>query len=147
MLLSDFTPEERAMFEKKGIDREFAGGDYIIKEGEKGTSLFIVQSGAVEIRKSLGETNYKCLKELGEGEFFGEMGFLGAHERTASAIALELCRVREITPDEFGSLTSDNPSIGVKVYRNLARDLVSRLRKNTDELKKALAWVIEEMEI
>ena len=68
----------------------FTGGeDYspnqvIIKEGERGNNLYIIESGlvavvtAIHVReelKKMREKKYKVLAQLKDGDFFGEIGF------------------------------------------------------------------------
>lgn len=147
MLFDELTKEEKAAIEKIGVCRKFVEGGYIVKEGEKGASLFIIRSGTAEVRKVLNENNYKHLKNMEAGEFFGEMSFLGNVTRSASVVALEECDVIELDANAFESLAEKQPSIGLRVYRNIAKDLAGKLRRDTEDLKKALLWAIHGMEI
>ena len=52
----------------------FEPGEIVIKEGTKGTSAFIVISGAVEVLKRSGDRDIPVVT-LGEGQVFGEMGW------------------------------------------------------------------------
>ncbi len=147
MLFADLTTEERNLVEKTGHSRTFASGQAIIKEGEENRSLFVVQSGAVEVRKAISATKYKRLKELGKGEFFGDMAFLGISGRSATVVALKDCKVLELSSDGLDSLVKKRPDIALKVYRNVACELAKRLKQNTDELKEAVLWAIQGMEV
>ncbi|CAG0961310.1 partial Cyclic AMP receptor protein, partial [Anaerolineae bacterium] len=60
-------------------------GEVLFREGDAGDRMYVIQSGAVRISKTVkGEE--KTLAILGPGEFFGEMAILNAKPRTATAI-------------------------------------------------------------
>ena len=64
--------------------REYQPGDVLFREGESGDVMFVIQSGAVRIAKSVGGDD-KILAILGPGEFLGEMAILNGKPRTATA--------------------------------------------------------------
>ena len=75
---------------------EVHGSDVLVKQGDSGTDLFIVESGQFVVTDDKG--GGRILDSLGEGDVFGEMAFLGGEERSASVtsntpgILLKLCR-------------------------------------------------------
>lgn len=145
MFFADLTDEERAMVEKTGRIREYQKDDFIILEGDTGSSLFLLKSGKAHVRKKLENEKYICLLELETGEMFGEMSFLALDIRSASVIAVEPCTVLAIERSEFQKLIDVNPVIGLKVYRCMAQEIARRLNRNTEELKRAMLWALEEM--
>lgn len=58
--------------------------DMVFRQGESGSSAFIVQSGAVEIIR-LTENGEQVLAQIGEGGIFGEMALIDDKPRMASA--------------------------------------------------------------
>jgi len=64
--------------------REFPAGDVLFREGDSGEVMFVIQSGAVRISKSISGED-KVLAVLGPGEFLGEMAILNGKPRTATA--------------------------------------------------------------
>ena len=147
MLLDELSPEERDNVEKAGCRRQLRQGDEIIREGESGRSLYVLLAGTAAVRKDLSRDQYKQLRALEPGEFFGGMSFLGVSERSASVVAATDCELLELGQAELEQLAQENPMIGFKIYRSIARDLAGRLKTNTDDLKKALLWVIEGMHV
>ena len=143
MLLDNLTDEEQALVAEICKIREFRTDQTIVSEGEKGGALLLIRKGRAEGRKSLGAKNHKFLRELKKGDFFGEMCFLHHAPRSASVIALEDCEILELEGLEFDKLAAKYPEIGLKVYKNIAAELVERLRRNNEELKKAVLWAIE----
>lgn len=142
MILSDLNPWEMALLEKLGATKHYAPGDMIIREGEAGSSFFLVLEGRVEVRKNIGLDKYKKLVELGALDIFGEVCFLGVECRSASVLALEKTHVMEFPGDKLETLINTNPAIGLKLYRGIARELAQRLATVDVELKDALVWAL-----
>jgi len=147
MLLDGFTAEEDRELHEVARVRTFAAGEALIREGTPGRSLFLIRSGIVEVVKDLKDTIYRHLKDFGPGEMIGELGFLGLPTRTASVVAKEDCEAIEISAEVFAGLASRRPDIGMKVYRNIAIELADRLGKNTEELRRALLVILNQMEV
>ncbi|KAI6200386.1 CGMP-dependent protein kinase [Aphelenchoides besseyi] len=67
----------------------YAGGHYIIREGEKGDTFFVINSGQVRVTQQIdGESEAREIRILKQGDFFGERALLGEEVRTASIIAM-----------------------------------------------------------
>jgi hypothetical protein len=109
---------------------EFAAGDYIFREGDLGTEMYIIHDGKVEILNRLGEED-RVLAVLEKGDFFGEMSVLEDLPRAASARALTATQLLQINGSTFDQMLQSNPEIAVRMMRKLSR----RLRE-TDELLK-----------
>jgi len=133
----------------------FPRGEVILKEGEIGDTMYIMQEGMVEVSKSLimkwGREDYKdrdkILTKLSaeDHSIFGEVALFDQGKRTATVIALTDCYLLEITKDDFLKLADKNSRIGYKVTRNIARLLGSRLRKadeDTIKLTTALSMAL-----
>lgn len=122
---------------RKGSDGyavEHAAGEYIFREGELGTEMYIIHEGQVEILNRVGEEE-ALLALLEKGDFFGEMSLLEELPRAASARALTATRLLQINGATFDQMLRDNPEIAVRMMRKLSR----RLRETDDLLKGALA--------
>lgn len=107
---------------------EVPAGDYVFREGDLGTEMFIVHEGQVEITKRIGGEE-KQLALLEKGDFFGEMSLLEELPRAASARAIGDAKLVEINGSTFDRMLRHNPEIAVRMMRKLSR----RLRQ-TDEL-------------
>ena len=62
--------------------QEYPDGQSIVVDGERGDAFYIIAKGAVGVYK--GD---KRITELAAGECFGEIAYLGSHERTATVVA------------------------------------------------------------
>src|SRR5689334_10442309 len=65
----------------------FRDGDVIFHEGETSNGAYLVMSGVVEIVQSVGSARRKVIATLGKGQYFGEMGAIDDHPRSATAYA------------------------------------------------------------
>lgn len=145
MLFDSLTEKEKTLVEKSGTVRTYAKGNYILREGDRSTSLFVIRAGVVEVRKPIDSSKYKQLKDITAGYFFGEMSFLTGAARSADVLALRDAEILELSRADLDRLVDKNPVIGTKIYRNIAEELADRLRRNNEELKTAILWAIEEM--
>jgi len=67
----------------------YAGGHYIIREGEKGDTFFVINNGQVRVTQMIdGDPEPREIRTLKQGDFFGERALLGEEVRTASIIAM-----------------------------------------------------------
>ena len=125
---------------------QFPRGKVILKEGEAGETLYIIEEGTVEVTKSLvlkrGPEDFqdrdKILTKLSAEDhaIFGEVALLEQGKRTATVVALTDCRLLEISRFDFLKLAERNPKIGYKVTRNIAQLLCARLRKADEDTIK-----------
>lgn len=100
----------------------FKSGEYVFREGDLGTEMFIIQDGEVHICKTLkGETH--TLSKLEKGDFFGEMAILESVPRTADAVALTDVRLIAITGSRFDEMLRKNPEIAVRIIRKYSKRL------------------------
>jgi CRP-like cAMP-binding protein len=111
-----------------GYLAEFADGDYIFREGDLGTEMYIIAEGKVEILNKMTGKEV-VIAVLEKGDFFGEMSILEDMPRAASARALSATKLVQINGSTFDQMLRDNPEVAVRVMRKLSR----RLRE-TDEL-------------
>uniref|UniRef100_A0A8C7YGN7 cGMP-dependent protein kinase n=1 Tax=Oryzias sinensis TaxID=183150 RepID=A0A8C7YGN7_9TELE len=71
-------------------ETHYAGGEYIIRQGARGDTFFIISKGKVNVtREDLPNGEPVYLRSLGKGDWFGEKALQGEDIRTASVIAAE----------------------------------------------------------
>jgi type IV pilus assembly protein PilB len=101
--------------------REFVPMQVIVREGGPGNSMYVIQSGAVEVRKRDPSTSIDfLLTELGAGACFGEMALLTGKPRTASVVATEPTKCTVLERQDFEELLLAHPKIGVSLSQVLA---------------------------
>jgi len=116
----------------------FTQDSRIFGEGDLGLAMYVIESGEVEIRKTMGSEE-RVLAVLGKGDFFGEMCMLEEETpRTAAAIAKTDVEAVMIDQSAFSFILRHNPEIAVRMMRKL----VVRLRQTTRLLEDALGHSI-----
>ena len=105
----------------------FPPGHAILREGETGTSVFIILSGRVRIIEAIADTPHvdMFLGEVGPGEVFGEIAFLRDVPRSATAIALERTRCLLLSQNEFSHILLSSPALCIALLRVLASRLAN----------------------
>lgn len=122
---------EDKLFEKYG--REIPQGTLIFKDGDRGDEMFIIKSGRVRIFKKIVDAD-KTFAVLGPGEFFGEMAIIEGKPRSASAEAVEDCRLLVISSETFDTMLRSNPEIAVRMIKKLSQ----RLRETNKQIENLL---------
>lgn len=89
--------------------RTFAAGAVVIKEGEEGDCLFLVESGRVRISKH-GQT----LADLSSGACVGEAALLSRAPRVATVTALEQSRLLCLKQDQFDAIIAQYPDFAAE---------------------------------
>jgi len=116
-------------------------GELIFSEGDIGTEMYIIQSGTVELFKSIGGET-RVFATLEKGDFFGEMSVLEDAPRNASARAKTDVEVVRINGPMFDTMLKSNAEIAVRMMRKLSH----RLREVTEQLEKAVGRRVAEEE-
>lgn len=99
--------------------RDYPAGAVLFREGEPGDAMYVIQSGSVEIRRTIGEQE-RVLAVLPAGEFLGEMALLNHRPRSATAVVREPSRLLVIDGRTFESMLRSRVEIAVRMIRTLA---------------------------
>jgi CRP/FNR family transcriptional regulator, cyclic AMP receptor protein len=102
--------------------RDFEAGTVLFEEGQPGDYMYVVQSGEIEIRRQVGETE-RVLAVLPPGEFFGEMAILNGRPRSATAVVRTTSRLLVIEGKTFEAMLRARPEIALRIIKSLATRL------------------------
>lgn len=89
----------------------YSKNDLIIKEGEVGKSVFVMEQGLLQVLK--GE---KIFHTMGKGKIFGELAILCNTTRTATIKAIEDCKLWAIDRECFQTIMMKTGLIKQKEY-------------------------------
>ncbi len=84
-------------------------GETILQEGRRGTAMYFIASGKVEVQLP------EHAVVLGAGEFFGELALLTAKPRTADVRALGYCHLLVLEARDFARLMRSDPGLKEKI--------------------------------
>jgi CRP-like cAMP-binding protein len=119
-------------------------GELILSEGTPGDGLYVVLDGQIEIflPERAGGGGHRPtrvrLARLGPGRCLGEYGVIDDQPSSASATALTAAKLCFLPKAQFRALVEENEHLARRVYGNLLRYLVSRLRTKDRELDVVL---------
>jgi CRP-like cAMP-binding protein len=99
-------------------------GTVVFKEGDPGDQLCVIQEGRVEIR-----VKERPVAVLGPSEIFGEMALVDESPRSASAVALDDCRIAFIDRRRFLFLVQNTPYFSLEVMKIMSARLRGMDRK------------------
>jgi len=109
--------------------RSFPRGTTIIAAGDMTDSLYVIISGRLKVMMSDDEGREVILAILGPNEFFGEMGLLDDHPRSASVVTIEPCELLSLSKRDFKKCLAENFEMTMTVVRGLVKRLREADRK------------------
>jgi small-conductance mechanosensitive channel len=137
------TNAETATLAEATVCHGFAPGELVIRAGTKGSSMFIVHRGRVDVQIA-DNGRPRTVATLKEGDFFGEMALFTGEPRTANVVAQEETEVLEIGHQAVKRLFETNPALVESLSRTIAERRAGLKAKQTDTemIKKESAGVL-----
>lgn len=136
-LASELTVEESEALSNIITVRTLKNDEFLIKEGETDSCLYMVAQGALAVVKSTGLGDWITLHVLKEGDLAGELGFVDNREHTASLRAIGEAQIFALERQDFESLLENHPRIVYHVMRAIIRavhDILRRMNTQHAEL-------------
>ena len=97
--------------------RSFDPPEVIVKEGDPGTSFFLIEDGEVEVHTQDPSGKPLVLAQLGAGEFFGEVSVLTGKPRTATIVARTPVTLIEISSKDLDRIARQFPEVRTVLQR------------------------------
>ena len=119
-IFAPLSDEETQRLAENALVRVFAPDESIVRQGQKGDSMFVIHRGAVVVQAK-EDGVLKVLQNLREGDFFGEMGLLTGEPRTATVTAKEETEVLEINNLCLKPILEGNPDL-VKILSGIVEE-------------------------
>jgi CRP-like cAMP-binding protein len=118
-LFAGISPESLDRLAGVAGEQDFAAGQFVVRQGQVGTGLYVILSGSVRVLRGADE-----LARLGVGEFFGELSVIDQQPRNASVQAAEPTAVLALASWDLLGLLESDPQLAL----NMIRSLVVRVR-------------------
>ncbi len=99
-----------------------AAGEWLMREGDVGDTLYVVLEGVIEITKRSGGQEV-VLALRGAGEVIGEMALLEQMPRSASGRVVQDSRLLKIGNEAFKQMLSTSPSASLALLRTFTMRL------------------------
>ena len=116
---------------------ELTAGDAVFREGEEGERMYFIARGRVSIGVGVeGQGRDVRLATFSPGVVFGEMSLIQGERRSADAYAsAESVVLYSLSRGALEQLARTDPELGMRIYRNISRELAARLRTTTRALR------------
>ncbi len=98
-------------------------GDVLFKQGDDGSSMYILLSGEIDINV----TGVGTVHVMKAGEILGEIGLVKKVPRTASAVISQDAVLLQLYSEILHDVVKKHPRIGYIIMRNVAKILAARL--------------------
>lgn len=126
-LLSDLTADEIVAIEPSMELLARPAGDVVIKQGEEGSSIFLLARGALDVSQIVADGSAMHLAVLRAGSFFGEMALLTDSPRAAQVTCREPALLFEIRRAALEELAARNPGVAEVLARYTRQRLLRNL--------------------
>ena len=95
-------------------------GFVVTREGAMANEFFVILAGRIGI-----DRGGQHLRDMGPGDYLGELALLAKAPRSATATALEPTRLLVLARREFNELLAEFPKIRAAVLRTVAERVMS----------------------
>jgi len=127
-ILAGLSEKARELLSKESGRSIIPEGEFIVREGESGNRMFMIESGHVRICKRCPDATEVQLALLGPNDSFGEGCILTTLPRVASAQAVGEVVAHTLSSITFYHLYRAMPEQYSILILNIARDLARRLQ-------------------
>lgn len=147
-LFDGFSNEDLAALSQTMRTRAFSAGQTIFAQGDSGRTMYIIEKGRVEIHLPGDAQGPILLRNIGLGEFFGELALFDDKPRSATAIAATDAVLLELQHTSLEKYFELRPHAAVALLRTVSGIvrrtnalLSTRAATNVDaEFARSMTW-------
>ena len=117
------------------LGRTYHDGDVIIRQGDIGDCMYVIQEGRVEIVLE-GQRQDSTLTILETGDFFGEMALFDKDVRSATVRAVGSAKVLTVDKKSLMRRFLEDPSLAFRLVETMSkriRDLQAKVARLESE--------------
>lgn len=130
-LFAALPPADIAALDRQSRWRRAGGGSWLFDFGHGGTDVYFVLQGRLRVMLSSAGREV-ILRDLVEGDFFGELAAIDERPRSAGILALTDAVVGQLSAAQFRAAVHSHPSVCDGVMRRLAGE-IRKLANQVDE--------------
>ena len=131
-VFSTLSDDELAHVARVTMARRFDAGATVFKEGDEGSTCYIVRAGRTRAIREHPDGRSITLAHFGPGDIFGEMAMLDGERRSATVEATEDTEAIAILSADMHRLLREHADISVKLIAALGQ----RLRDTNERLTR-----------
>jgi len=111
------------------LGKIYNDGDIIVRQGETGNCMFVIQSGKVEVFREENNNEVR-LAILEDNDFFGEMALVEREKRSATVRSMGKSQILTIDQKVFLRQVNEDPSFAFRVLKKMSQ----RIRELSAEI-------------
>ena len=119
-LLSGLSDDARRALAERFEVEAYAAGHAIVTEGRAGYAFYVVAEGLAAVLR-----DGRHMRELGPGDYFGEISIMGAGRRTATVVAATPVEVWVLFGTVFRTLQTSDPEVAAALQEAMEARLAS----------------------
>jgi CRP-like cAMP-binding protein len=132
-IFNELTAEDTQVLSQFLFSKELSMGGLVCKEGQHGSFLSFVAAGKLEIIKTL-DGKEVIISTISTGDSLGEMALIDGLTRSATVKACQTSTILILRRDDFNTLLSKHPQVGIKILKGISRLLSLNLRKASAQI-------------
>lgn len=141
-LFESLTPEDLKSLARRLENVDYRDGEVIFRQGDSGSSLFVIEDGAVDISYGEGKARV-VLAHLFAGQYFGELSVFDGAPRSATATTTRPSRFVRLDRDDLVDFVNKNPAAALRIIAEMSE----RLRQTNELMGRQVSRnVLEEAE-
>ena len=113
--------------------REYEPGATIVRQGEPGDALYVIEAGVAEVRVTDPAAGPARSARWASGEHFGEIALLGSGRRTADVVAVSAVTVLELRSEAYERYLTGVEDVEEELGRAAASRLAADRRRERIE--------------
>ena len=118
---------------------ELEPGEHLFRQGDESSSMYLIESGHIDVELELADASSRLVARLGPGENLGENSLLAGTRRSASAVAHEPATGWMLYREGFEMLRLSAAAGAVELMARLTEASVERLGTRYGEIARSSA--------
>lgn len=110
-LFNPLSSSEKQLIIERLKKQTYLKGEIVVKEGEHGTSFYIVLKGKLEVFRKTRDAKEILIGELTTGQFFGELSLLTGEPRAATIRTLVDSELLRLEKGDFQKILEQHPAL------------------------------------
>ena len=141
-LFESLTDDDLTALSQRVETVDYEPGDVIFRQGDEGSSLFVIEEGAVDISYGEGPARV-VLASLFTGQYFGELSLFDGSPRSATATASKPSRLIRLDREDLVDFVNKNPNAALRIIAEMSE----RLRQTNELMSRQVSRnVLDEAE-
>ncbi len=134
-MFSELNGRELSLLEKMVHLRNYRAAETVFEEGDPGTGMYMIRSGAVGIYTKTADGDDEELAMLGPGDFFGETTLTAPAPRTATARTTEQSELVGLFRADLLEMIERQPAMISRILIGLTKIISERLQTASMEIR------------